>query len=77
VLLALGFVHIEHGQMVEELGLKVDPRGNLAVDGNYMTNVPGVFAAGDSVMGASLVVRAIDLGRKMAAAVDGYLRSHG
>ena len=75
VLLALGFVHIEHGAMVEELGLKVDPRGNLAVDGNYMTNVPGVFAAGDSVMGASLVVRAIDLGRKMAAAVDRYLRT--
>ena len=76
VLLALGFVHIEHGPMVEELGLKVDPRGNLAVDGNYMTSVPGVFAAGDSVMGASLVVRAIDLGRKMAAAVDGYLRGN-
>ena len=39
-----------------------------------MTNVRGVFAAGDSVAGTSLVVRAIDQGRKMAAAVDEFLR---
>jgi len=74
VLLALGFVHVEHGPIVEELGLVTDERGNLRVDANFMTNVPGVFSAGDSVAGASLVVRAIDQGRKMAKAVDEFLR---
>jgi glutamate synthase (NADPH) small chain len=73
VLLALGFVHVEHGPIVAELNLKTDERGNLVVDKNFMTAAPGVFAAGDTVMGASLVVRAIDLGRKMAAAVDAYI----
>ena len=73
VLLALGFVHVEHGPIVEELGLSVDERGNLSVDADFMTSVPGVFAAGDSVAGASLVVRAIDQGRRMAAAVDTFL----
>ena len=48
-------------------------RGNLVADGNCMTNVPGVFGAGDAVMGASLVVRAIDLGRLAAAGADRYL----
>jgi NADPH-dependent glutamate synthase beta subunit-like oxidoreductase len=74
VLLALGFVHVEHGPIVEELGLATDERGNLTVNADYMTNVRGVFAAGDSVAGASLVVRAIAQGRKMAAAVDELLR---
>jgi len=75
VLLALGFVHVEHGPIVEELGLSTDERGNLVVDANYQTNVPGVFAAGDSVAGASLVVRAVAQGRQMAAAVDAFLRA--
>jgi glutamate synthase (NADPH) small chain len=74
VLLALGFLHIEHGPIVEELDLAVDGRGNLIVDSAYQTNVPGVFGAGDSVAGASLVVRAIAQGREMAVAVDGFLR---
>jgi glutamate synthase (NADPH) small chain len=73
VLLALGFVHIEHGPIVEELGLKVDDRGNLVVGADYQTTAPGVFAAGDSVSGASLVVRAIAQGRSMAEAVDKFL----
>jgi glutamate synthase (NADPH) small chain len=73
VFLALGFVHVEHGPIVAGLGLKTDDRGNLVVDENFMTTAPGVFAAGDTVMGASLVVRAIDLGRKMAEAVDAYV----
>ena len=74
VLLALGFVHVEHGKIVQDLGLAVDGRGNLIVDSDWMTNVPGVFAAGDAVAGASLVVRAINQGRRMAASVDAYLR---
>jgi len=73
VLLALGFVHVEHGRLVEELGLATDDRGNLAVGQDFMTSAPGVFAAGDAVAGASLVVRAITQGRRMAEAVDEYL----
>ncbi len=73
VLLAMGFLHTEHGPLVEGFGLETDDRGNIKVDHNLMTNVPGVFAAGDTVLGASLVVRAISLGRKVAASVDEYL----
>jgi len=73
VLLAMGFVHVEHGPLVQKFGFNLDERGNIIVDANYMTSVPGVFAAGDSVMGASLVVRAIHQGRQMAAGVDRYL----
>lgn len=73
VLLAMGFVHVEHGQLVKEAGLDLDNRGNI-VAANYQTSNPKFFAAGDSVSGASLVVRAIDAGRKAAAAVDQYLR---
>ena len=73
VLLALGFLHVEHGPVVEQLGLTVDGRGNLVVDANLMTPVQGIFAAGDSVAGASLVVRAIAQGRQMAAGIDAYL----
>jgi glutamate synthase (NADPH/NADH) small chain len=73
VLLAMGFVHLEHGPLVRDLGLGTDPRGNLLVDSGLMTTAPGVFAAGDSVAGASLIVRAIDFGRKAAEGVDRYL----
>ncbi len=73
VLLAMGFVHAEHGPLVRDLGLAVDARGNLAADGEFMTSAPGVFAAGDCATGASLVVRAISQGRATAAAVDRYL----
>ncbi len=73
VLLAMGFVHAEHGPLVRDLGLAVDTRGNLAADGEFMTSAPGVFAAGDCATGASLVVRAIHQGRAAAAAVDRYL----
>jgi NAD(P)H-dependent glutamate synthase small subunit len=74
VLLAMGFLHTEHGPLVEGFGLDKDNIGNIKVDKNLMTNVPGVFAAGDTVSGASLVVRAIDSGRKTAAAIDDWLR---
>jgi NAD(P)H-dependent glutamate synthase small subunit len=73
VLLAMGFVHVVHEGLVDALGLKLDPRGNIEVK-HYQTSQPWVFAAGDTVSGASLVVRAIDAGRKAAAAVDQYLR---
>jgi glutamate synthase (NADPH/NADH) small chain len=73
VLLAMGFVHVEHGRLIEDLGVGLDARGNVQVDPGYMTTVPGVFAAGDAHSGASLVVRAINHGRRAAAAVDAYL----
>ncbi|MGE5247106.1 MAG: glutamate synthase subunit beta [Verrucomicrobiota bacterium] len=76
VLLAMGFVHVEHGPLVRDLGVALDPRGNIVTDGNLMTTVPGVFAAGDAAMGASLVVRAIDTGRRAAEGVLRYLVSH-
>lgn len=73
VLLALGFLHAEHGPLLEDLGVELDPRGNLAVGPDYMSSAPGVFSAGDAHTGASLVVRALDHGRRAAAAVDAYL----
>ena len=73
VLLAMGFVHVEHGPLIKELGVELDSRGNVVAD-NGRTHNPKVFAAGDTVSGASLVVRAIDTGRKTADAVDQYLR---
>jgi NAD(P)H-dependent glutamate synthase small subunit len=76
VLLALGFLHVTHNGLVKELGLKLDDSGNTAVD-NYQTSEPWVFAAGDTVNGASLVVRAINDGREAARAIDDWLRQHG
>jgi NAD(P)H-dependent glutamate synthase small subunit len=73
VLMALGFLHVEHGPIIKDFGIHVDKKGNIAADGNAMTSAPGVFSAGDSVLGASLVVKAIDQGRKAAKGIDRYL----
>jgi NAD(P)H-dependent glutamate synthase small subunit len=73
VLLALGFLHVVHEGLIKDLGLKLDGGGNIAVK-NFQTSEPWVFAAGDTVNGASLVVRAIDSGRQAAAAIDGWLK---
>ncbi len=73
VLLAMGFVHPEHGKMVEDLELALTERGNLSVGDDFMTSCEGVFAAGDCVQGASLVVHAFNTGRQMADSVDRYL----
>jgi glutamate synthase (NADPH) small chain len=73
VLIAMGFVGPVRNGMIEQLGVALDPRGNVATDPNYMSSVPGVFAAGDMRRGQSLVVWAIAEGRKAAAAVDSYL----
>jgi glutamate synthase (NADPH/NADH) small chain len=59
--------------LIDELGVKLDPRGNVLADENYMSSVPGVFAAGDMRRGQSLVVWAIAEGRKAARGVDQYL----
>ena len=73
VLLALGFVGPEKNGMLCDLGVKLDERGNVWTDAEKMTNVPGVFAAGDMSRGQSLVVWAIHEGRKAARGVDRYL----
>ncbi len=72
-LLAMGFLHPEHEGPVQQLGLKLDNRGNVQVGQNYMTSVPGVFAAGDMRRGQSLVVWAISEGRQAARGVDEFL----
>jgi glutamate synthase (NADPH/NADH) small chain len=73
VLIAMGFTGpVKHG-LLEALGVKLDARGNVETDANYMTPVPGVFAAGDMRRGQSLVVWAISEGRKAARGIDKYL----
>ena len=68
VLIAMGFLGPVKNGMLETLGVKLDARSNVETDANYMTSVPGVFAAGDMRRGQSLVVWAIAEGRKAAAA---------
>jgi glutamate synthase (NADPH/NADH) small chain len=75
VLIAMGFLGPVRSGMIEQLGVKLDNRGNVATDQNYMSSLPGVFAAGDMRRGQSLVVWAISEGRKVAAAVDAYLQA--
>ncbi|HUB53299.1 MAG TPA: glutamate synthase subunit beta [Terracidiphilus sp.] len=74
VLLAMGFLGPVRKGMIEQLGVDLDARGNVATN-NYMSSVEGVFAAGDMRRGQSLVVWAISEGRKAAAAVDAYLKT--
>jgi glutamate synthase (NADPH/NADH) small chain len=73
VLLAMGFLGPVRSGMIEQLGLAVDNRGNVATNSEYMSSVEGIFAAGDMRRGQSLVVWAISEGRKAAASVDRYL----
>ena len=72
-LLALGFTGSEM-TIAEQLGLEADSRTNIkATAENYMSNVPGVFVAGDQRRGQSLIVWAISEGRQAAHHVDAYL----
>jgi glutamate synthase (NADPH/NADH) small chain len=71
-LLAMGFLHPQHGGMLDQLGVAIDERGNVKAN-NYQTSVPNVFAAGDMRRGQSLVVWAISEGREAARALDVYL----
>ena len=73
VLLAMGFTGAERAGLIEDLGVEIDARGNVARDSSYATSVPGVFVAGDMGRGQSLIVWAIAEGRSAAAAVDTYL----
>ena len=73
VFLAMGFVGPEKGSWLDQLGVALDERGNIARDEKYATNVPGVFVAGDMGRGQSLIVWAIAEGRSCASGVDSYL----
>ena len=75
VLLAMGFTGPVKNGLLDSLGVAYDVRGNVAVNEQYMTNVEGVFAAGDTKRGASLIVWAISEGRRAAAAIDVFLKT--
>jgi glutamate synthase (NADPH) small chain len=74
VLLATGFLHVQHSRLLEDFGVDFDERGNVKLSAGYETSVKGVFAAGDAGTGASLVVRAIWHGREAARAIDESLK---
>jgi len=73
VILAVGFIHPEHKGLVENLGLELDERGNIKTGEDYMTSVKGVFSAGDSRKGQSLIVWAVSEGRRSANHIDSFL----
>jgi glutamate synthase (NADPH/NADH) small chain len=75
VVFAMGFVHTEHSALVTDFGLELNPGACLLTDPDLMTSAPGVFAAGDCVLGARLIVTAIDQGRRAATAADRWLRT--
>jgi glutamate synthase (NADPH/NADH) small chain len=73
VLLAMGFVGPEKGDLLTDLGVEYDGRGNVARDLEWASSVDGVFVCGDMGRGQSLIVWAIAEGRSCAAAVDRWL----
>jgi glutamate synthase (NADPH/NADH) small chain len=73
VLLAMGFLHPEQ-ELLDQLGVEKDPRGNVKAVKPYTTSIEGVFAAGDARRGQSLIVWAINEGRQCARMVDRYLQ---
>ena len=73
VLLAMGFVHPIIEGLVTELKLDLSDRNNIKVGANHQTNIENVFAAGDAISGASLVVNAIASGRRVAKSICEYL----
>ncbi|MGH7685498.1 MAG: FAD-dependent oxidoreductase, partial [Candidatus Dormibacteria bacterium] len=73
VLLAIGFDGATPGPLLDGLGVAQDRRRNLVVDESFATGAPGVFAAGDAMRGAALIVNAIADGRGAARSCDRYL----
>lgn len=74
VLLAMGFTGPVKSRLLVDLDVELDARGNIATDHMHRTSVPGVFAAGDARLGASLIVWAIREGRDAADTIDRWLR---
>jgi len=75
VLLSMGFVHPILEGLVSDLQLDLSERNNIKVGSTHQTSVKNVFAGGDAITGASLVVNAIASGRRLARSVDEYLAS--
>jgi glutamate synthase (NADPH) small chain len=75
VLLAMGFIGPDKSRLLSDLNIRMTERGTVWRDEQWMTSVPGVFAAGDMQRGQSLIVWAIDDGRRSAASIDAYLQS--
>jgi glutamate synthase (NADPH/NADH) small chain len=73
VLLAMGFVGPEKSRLLDDLAVRMSDRGNVWRDAQWMTSFPGVFAAGDMQRGQSLIVWAIDDGRRAAASIDRFV----
>jgi len=73
VLLAMGFTGPVKNNLINELDIELDERNNIKTDANRMTNLHGIFAAGDMRRGQSLVVWAINEGREAAQNVDKYI----
>ncbi len=74
VLIAAGFTGPVRAGVLDELGVRLDRRGNVAADEHQMTSVPGVFSAGDARRGQSLVVWAIAEGRGAAQGIQSFLK---
>ena len=70
VILAIGFLHPEHGPLIKDLGVGLDTRGNVKTDPTYATSSKNVFSAGDMRRGQSLIVWAISEGRRSAHFID-------
>lgn len=73
IILAIGFIHPEHGELLKRLGVELDSRGNVKTNDSYMTSIKGVFSAGDMRRGQSLIVWAISEGRRLAYSIDKFL----
>ncbi len=74
MIVALGYLGPEADGIVAQLGVELDPQGNLRTSNGFATNVPRVFAAGDTRRGQSLIIWAIEEGRDCARAMDAHLR---
>jgi glutamate synthase (NADPH/NADH) small chain len=74
LILAIGFTGPKDDSCARKLGAATDERGIMKVGPDYMTDQPGIFAAGDAMRGASLIVWAIADGREAAHNIDSYLR---
>lgn len=76
VFLAMGFTGPEKNELLTQLEVEFDERGNIKRDEQYQTSTDSVFVCGDAGRGQSLIVWAIAEGRSAAAAVDEYLTGH-
>jgi glutamate synthase (NADPH/NADH) small chain len=77
ILIAMGFTNPKFEGLLQQLGVELDPRGNVKTAEEYVSSKAGIFAAGDMRTGQSLVVRALNEGLQAAEKVDAYLMAEG